>query len=94
MQIQGRHLLKEFGKKYAHARKPLERWVMIVEKVTWKTPKDVKAIFSDVSFVKTTTIFNIGGNKYRLLSHILYQKQMVVIYSILTHEDYDELTIT
>jgi mRNA interferase HigB len=93
MQIQGRHLLKEFGKKYPYARKPLERWVTIVEKAIWKTPKDVKAIFNDVSFVKTTTIFNIGGNKYRLLSHVLYQKQMVVTYSILTDEEYDRVTV-
>jgi mRNA interferase HigB len=94
MEIQGRHLLRNFSKKYAHARKPLDKWVEIVERVTWKTPNDVKVVFADVSFVKTTTIFNIGGNKYRLLSHVLYQKQKIVIYSILTHEQYDRLTIT
>jgi mRNA interferase HigB len=94
MQIQGRHLFRDFSKRHAHARKPLNKWIDIVEKVIWKTPNDVKAIFADVSFVKTTTIFNIGGNKYRLLSHILYQKQTVVVYSILTHEQYDRLAIT
>ena len=93
MQIKGRHLLEAFGKKHPHARNPLERWLTISSKAVWKTPKDVKAVFSDVSFVGETTIFNIGGNKYRLLSYILYSKQTILINNVLTHEDYDKLTI-
>jgi mRNA interferase HigB len=93
MQIQGLHFLKRFCKIHANARRPLSRWVQIVEASNWSSPEDVKIVFADVSFVGRTAVFNIGGNKFRLLSYVLFPKQTVVIYDILTHSDYDKLTI-
>ena len=75
------------------SKKPLNRWETIVKGVTWKTPAEVKQTFSSVSFVGKTTVFNIGGNKWRLLSHILYEQKWVVITDVLTHKEYDNTEI-
>jgi mRNA interferase HigB len=93
MQIQGVHLLRDFSKKHSNAKKPLRRWVTIVETSDWKTPADIKTAYASVSFVNTTTVFNIAGNNFRLLSHVLFDKGTVVVYKIVTHAEYDKLTI-
>jgi mRNA interferase HigB len=93
MEIQGRALLRDFSRKHSNVLKPLKRWVVLTEEAQWQTPAEVKATFPSVSFVKTTAVFNIGGNNFRLLSHIVYERLMVIIYNILVHEDYDKLKI-
>jgi mRNA interferase HigB len=93
MQIWSRQLIKDFIKRYPLASAPLKRWEIIVEGVEWRKPADVKQTFSSASFVGATTVFNIGGNKWRLLSHIQYEDQVVVITGVVTHKEYDGLKI-
>lgn len=91
MEIQGRYLLRDFSKKHPNALKPLKRWVVLTEEAQWRIPTEVKVTFPSVSFVKTTAVFNIKS--FRLLSHILYEKAIVVVYNILVHEEYERLKI-
>ena len=71
---------------------PLRAWYTHVNNkaIAWQTWADVRAAFATASFVGNCVVFNIGGNKYRLITRILYPSQKVFILKVMTHEEYDE----
>jgi len=69
---------------------PLNHWANAVEAGEWKNPGALRANFGSVDFVGDLTVFDIGGNKYRLIAFIHYRRQIVYIKQILTHEEYDK----
>jgi len=81
--------IENFKRVHAGASKPMKDWLDKTIGANWKTPMDVKKIFASASFVKQFVIFNIGGNKYRLLTKVIYGKETVRILKIGTHEDYN-----
>lgn len=90
MRIVGREEIAEFQKKHSDSIAPLDRWVGIVEAAEWKTTADVRATFSNADFVGGKVVFNIGGNKYRLISTISFEISIVSVGAILTHKEYDK----
>jgi mRNA interferase HigB len=66
------------------------RWAQAVESVNWQNPSELRKQFGSADFVGSLTIFNIGGNKFRLIAYVNYQKHFVLIKHILTHADYDK----
>ena len=58
--------------------------------VTWRTWSEVKSSFSSASLVGNCAVFNINGNKYRLVTRILYPSQKVFVLKVMTHAEYDE----
>jgi mRNA interferase HigB len=62
----------------------------VTKHAVWRHPVDVRASFPHADTVGLFTVFNIGGNKYRLVSAIKYRWQVVYIRNILTHAEYDE----
>lgn len=58
--------------------------------VSWEAFADVKASFASVSIVGDCVVFNIGGNKYRLISRIRYTSQKVFVLKVMTHREYDD----
>jgi mRNA interferase HigB len=88
-----RRKLKAFWKQYQHAETPLSTWYQIVSKRDWESPAAVKAAFgSNVDFVEDNrAIFDIGGNKYRLVIHFAYERKMALIKFVGTHEEYDKI---
>jgi mRNA interferase HigB len=71
---------------------PLRAWHRHVsdQSVAWHAWADVKAEFGSASLVGNCVVFNIGGNKYRLLTRILYPSQKVFILKCMTHSEYDD----
>lgn len=71
---------------------PLRAWHTHVShrSVAWQTWGDLKAEFGTPSLVGNCVVFNIGGNKYRLVTRILYPSQKVFILKVMTHAEYDE----
>jgi mRNA interferase HigB len=57
--------------------------------VAWQSWGEVKADFGTASLVGSCVVFNIGGNKYRLATRILYPSQKVFVLKVMTHEEYD-----
>jgi mRNA-degrading endonuclease HigB of HigAB toxin-antitoxin module len=53
-------------------------------------PGDLKATFASASFIGDLTVFNVGGNKYRIAAFVHYRKQIVYIKRIGPHREYDE----
>jgi len=58
--------------------------------VVWQSWGDVKADFGSASLVGRCVVFNIGGNKYRLVTRVLYPSQKVFILQVMSHKEYDD----
>ena len=85
--------LREFAARHRDAKEALDAWYGIVKRASYETPKDVKADFGSASFLsRNRVVFNIGGNKYRLVVKMEYQRGEIYVRRVVTHEDYDRLT--
>ena len=93
MQIIAKRTLKQFWQRHPQAETPLKVWHAMVTKAEWSGPTDVKAQFgTTVDFVgDNRIIFDIGGNKYRLVVHVAYAFNRVLIKFVGTHKDYDKI---
>ena len=92
MQIIAKRTLKQFWEKHPDAETPLRTWHAMVEKAEWNSPADAKEISGTVDFVgDNRLIFNIGGNKFRLVVHVAYPFKRVLIKFVGTHKEYDEI---
>jgi mRNA interferase HigB len=95
MRIISRKKLKEFWERHSDARASLEAWFADVKQADWKTPNDIKTIYRNVSLVANNrVIFNIKGNKYRLVVVVQYTYKLVYIRFVGTHEEYDKIDVT
>lgn len=83
--------LQAFWKTHPRAETPLSVWYQIVSKGTWSGPDNLKRAFgSNVDFVgENRAIFDIGGNKYRLVVHFSYRFRTALIKFVGTHAEYD-----
>ena len=70
---------------------PLRAWHAHVahRSVAWQSWGDVKSAFGSASRVGNCAVFNVGGNKYRLVARILFSSQKVFVLRIMTHAEYD-----
>jgi mRNA interferase HigB len=93
MRIVARRTLREFWERHPQAEGPLKAWFGRVQKADWRTPADIKASFgSSVDFVADNrVIFDIAGNKYRLVVHLIYDHGRVLIKFVDTHAQYDRI---
>ncbi len=97
MRVIAKGMLVKFWEIHEQARKPLEEWWALAAKARWTNFDDVRRIFASSDQVKaksgnTVYVFNIGGNKYRLIAAIHYKSQKVFIREVLTHEEYSKGT--
>ena len=71
---------------------PLRAWYTHVSNhtVAWQSWGDVRGDFGTASLVGNCVVFNIGGNKYRLVTRILYPSQKVFVLRVMTHQEYDQ----
>ncbi|MES2755988.1 MAG: type II toxin-antitoxin system HigB family toxin [Pseudomonadota bacterium] len=77
---------------YSDAKGPLLTWHTHTLKAHWLEPADVKADFGNASFLKNgQAVFNIAGNKYRLVASINYPYGIVFVKFIGTHKQYDAI---
>ncbi len=83
--------ISDFGKKYADSRGSLSSLYYEACDAYWNTPQDIKDRYHSVSFLgNDVVIFNIKGNKYRLVTKVSYQNKIVFIKWIGTHAEYDK----
>lgn len=74
----------------ANAESPLRAWYQVVRSADWHNPADVRATYNTVDFVGNKVVFDIGGNKYRLIVVIDYEGHKVFIRHVLSHKEYDK----
>ena len=95
MRIFSKSTLKFFWEKYADSEQGLKTWYEEAKDAIWKTPLDVKMVYPKASIVADNrVIFNICGNKYRLVVKSNYEKEWAFIRFIGKHSDYDKIDIT
>lgn len=79
----------------ADAREPLRSWHAVAASATWHAPAEVKAQFGNASILANNrVVFNIAGNKYRLIVAIAYRMQVVYVKFVGTHAEYDKVDAT
>ena len=84
--------LRHFATEHPDADIPLRAWQTIMRAKKYRNPHELRADFGSVDFLGDgRTVFNIGGNKYRLVTKILYRRGQVLIRHVLTHKEYDRL---
>lgn len=86
--------LRDFWQRHGDAEEPLRLWYKIAQNACWSNLQDVRRTFSHADGVKDRaggilTVFNIGGNKYRLVARIRYDFQLINVRAVLTHAEYD-----
>jgi mRNA interferase HigB len=93
MHVISRKMLVIFGKDHADAIEPLDRWYRVAKRATWANFAEVRADFGSADQVGHHTIFNIGGNKFRLVAMIFHDTQVLLVRGVYTHKDYDDLEL-
>lgn len=94
MRVIAKRALRQFWqvRSHADAQGPLEAWHAEALKASWRTPQEVKAQFASASILKGgRVVFNIGGNKYRLIIAMDYGRQACFVKFIGTHAQYDAI---
>ncbi|MBM3648617.1 MAG: type II toxin-antitoxin system HigB family toxin [Alphaproteobacteria bacterium] len=93
MNVVSKATLRAFWQRHPQSRGPLEAWFADVRQASWDGPADVKAGFgSSAGFIADNrVIFDIAGNKYRLLAHIAYRFRRVLVKFVGTHAGYDRI---
>jgi mRNA interferase HigB len=81
--------LKEASAFYPNVEQVIENFYTKVENSTWQSLIDVQEDYRDAEAVGNFTVFNIKGNKYRLIVGINYEKQVVYFKYFLIHAEYD-----
>jgi mRNA interferase HigB len=86
--------LKEAAARLHGSETALDAWFKIASKASWRSLEDVRKTFSHADGVavgdKTYTVFNICGNKFRLIVKIEYRSQLIFVKHVLTHAEYDK----
>jgi len=84
--------LNEYCSEYKETKSQLEAWYHEVKKAEWNNPQDVKEKYGLASIIGgNRVVFNIKGNKYRLVTEINYQMKVVNIRFFGTHKEYDKI---
>ncbi len=83
-----RKAIREFGKRPADSVPSMSNWLQTTRKAKWQNFADLRADFGRADQVGRRTVFNIGGNKYRLIARVNYQSQRVFILHIMNHAEY------
>ena len=89
MHVIAKPALVEFWSRHSGAESPLQAWYHTMESGVFADFNDLRATFASADYVDGLTVFNIGGNKYRLIASIHYNRRKVFIRAVLTHEAYD-----
>jgi mRNA interferase HigB len=94
MRVLSRCTLREFWENtnYKDSEGALNVWYTEVTQAEWSTPADIKSQFGNASILKGgRVVFNISGNKYRLIVDINYSTKIIFIKFIGTHKQYDKI---
>jgi mRNA interferase HigB len=88
VRILGQVNLQKAARKHANVANALAMWRAAVTAAKWTNFAQLKADFPTADYVRPFTVFNVKGNRYRLIALIDYEEQVVVVRGVLTHATY------
>lgn len=89
MHIISRKALQTFWEHHPESKSALSRWFKIVQRSDFDTFEALRATFPSADKVGDLIVFNIGGNHYRLIASVHFNRRKVYIRHVLTHREYD-----
>lgn len=90
MHVITRKRLNEFAKLHPNTQSALTQWYILIKQNNFSSFAELRKLFPSADQVGKLTVFNIGGNKARLIAAIHYNRKKVYIRAVLTHAEYDE----
>ena len=90
MHVIRRRKLKEAASRHPDLESALDAWFRIAKQALWQDLTELRKTFATADAVEKWTVFNIKGNKYRLITQINYRFHRIYIRHVLTHAEYDE----
>ncbi len=90
MHVITRRRLNEFAKLHPDVKNALAQWYRVIKQNEFSSFVELRELFPSADQVGKLTVFNIGGNKARLIAAIHYNRRKVYIRAVLTHSEYDE----
>lgn len=95
MRVITRKRLREFAQRHPDAAEPLQKWYRLFREAEWRSLQDLRRVYPHADKVtvasgNTVTVFNICGNKYRLIAAIHYNRQRVYVLGLLRHAEYSK----
>ena len=90
MHVITRKRLNDFAEVHPESRSALLRWYHLLKSGNFNSFDELREIFPEADQVGKLTVFNVGGNKVRLISAIHYSRRKVYIRAVLTHEEYSK----
>lgn len=90
MHVISQNRIREAKSKYHESATALEGWYRTIKKNNFKNYAELKTVFNSVDKVGDRFVFNLGGNKLRLIAYIHFNRDKIYIESILTHKEYDK----
>ncbi|HMD98620.1 MAG TPA: type II toxin-antitoxin system HigB family toxin [Terriglobia bacterium] len=82
--------IREYKGAWPEAASALDNWYRVVTRAKWNNFTEVRQVFGSADWVKPYVIFNIAGNKFRLIAEVNFRSQTLFIRHILSHEEYVE----
>ena len=90
MHVISRRRLIEFSERHLDARDALARWYRLAKSREFSNFSNLKQTFPSADQVGKFTVFNMGGNKVRLIAAVHYNRKKIYVRAVLTHAEYDE----
>ena len=92
MRVISKKILREFWEKQSDSEQQLKSWFQETSNAEWNSPNDIKIEYPSASILSNNrVVFNIKGNKYRLIVRINYDYKMAWIRFVGTHAEYDKI---
>lgn len=92
MRLISNSALVAFASKHTAAEKPLQAWRRIIESRPFRNFAELKATLNSVDRVSQFYVFDVGGNKFRIVAAIHFDKQRLYVRHVFTHKEYDTWT--
>jgi mRNA interferase HigB len=92
MRIIARKALRQFWEQHPDAEQALKAWYHDAKQAAWISPNDIRQVYATASIIANNrVVFNIRGNRYRLVVAINYGYQIIYIRFVGTHQEYDQI---
>lgn len=94
MRLTGKNILSDFASSYPDAKDAIESITLEFKKATWMNSNELKAQYCSASLLGSgCVVFNICGNKYRIVAKVIYKNSIIIVRWAGRHKEYDKLDI-
>jgi len=90
MRIISEKRLRDFWRKHPASERSMREWIRVVREADWQNFLDIRKAYNHADIYKKCIIFNVGGNNYRILGMVEFEKHIVFIRAVLLHSEYDQ----